>query len=79
MADAEGRDGSALNAAVVEAFELSRRAAGYSTHVVGGSLRPLLASLRGLGVLAVQEVLAPEGPVEVVLARYRRYLLVEPA
>jgi len=74
---AEGKDGSALNAAMVEAFAISRRAAGYSTHVVGGSLRPLLAYLRGLGVVAVQEVLAPEGPVEVVLARYRRYLLVE--
>ena len=74
---AEGKDGSAPNAAMVEAFAISRRAAGYSSHVVGGSLRPLLAYLRGLGVLAVQEVLAPEGPVEVVLERYRRYLLVE--
>ena len=74
---AEGKDGSALNAAMVEAFAISRRAAGYSSHVVGGSLWPLLAYLRGLGVLAVQEVLAPEGPVEVVLERYRRYLLVE--
>lgn len=74
---AEGKDGSALNAAVVEAFAISRKAAGYSNHVVVGSLRPLLVYLRGLGVLAAQEVLAPEGPVEIVLARYRRYLLVE--
>ncbi len=47
---AEGKDASALNAAVVEAFVISRRAAGYSNHVVGGSLRPLLVYLRGLGI-----------------------------
>ena len=31
----------------------------------------------GSGVVPVQEVLAPAGPVEVALARYRRYLVVE--
>ncbi len=74
---AEGKDGSALNAAAVEAFAISRWAAGYSTHVMGRSLRPLLVYLRGLGVVPAQEVFAPDGPVEVALARYRRYLLVE--
>lgn len=74
---AEGKDGSVLNAAAVEAFAISRRAAGYSNHVTGTSLRPLLTYLRGLGVVPAQEVLAPDGPVEVALARYRRYLLVE--
>lgn len=74
---AEGKDASALNAAAVAAFVASRRAAGYSTHVADSSLRPVLVYLRGLGVAPVQEALAPDGPVEVLLERYRRYLVVE--
>jgi len=74
---AERRDAAALNAAAVAAFLASRRAAGYSTHVADSSLRSVLVYLRGLGVVPVQEVLAPAGPVEVALARYHRYLVVE--
>lgn len=74
---AEDKDAAALNAAAVAAFAASRRAAGYSTHVVDSSLRPVLVYLRGLGVVPAQEVLAPDGPVEVAVARYRRYLMVE--
>lgn len=74
---AEGKDGSALNAVAVEAFAISRRAAGYSNHLTGEALRPLLVYLRGLGVVPAHEVLEPVGPVEVALERYRRYLLVE--
>jgi len=74
---AEGKDGSALNAVAVEAFGISRRAAGYSNHLTGEALRPLLVYLRGLGVVPVHEVLALEGLVEVALARYRSYLLIE--
>lgn len=74
---AEGNDAAALSAAAVAAFVTSRRAAGYSTHVADSSLRLVLGYLRGLGVVPAQEVLAPDGPVEVVLARYRRYLQVE--
>lgn len=73
----EGKDGSALNAAAVAAFTGSRRAAGYATLAADSSLRPVLVYLRALGVVPAQEVLAPDGPVEVALARYRRCLLVE--
>ena len=73
----EGKDGWALNAAAVAAFMSSRRAAGYATLAADSSLRSVLAYLRALGVVPAQEVLAPDGPVEVALARYRRYLLVE--
>ncbi len=69
---AERKGAAALSAAVVEAFGVSRRAAGYSNHLTDMSLRPLLVYLRGLGVVPAQEVLAPDGPVEVALARYRR-------
>ena len=74
---AEGGEVAALNAATVEAFAVSRRAAGYSSLASGRALRPLLVYLRGLGVVPAQEVLAPDGPVEVELAAYRRYLMVE--
>lgn len=74
---AEAKGATALNAAAVEAFAISRRAAGYSTHLADTSLRPLLVYLRGLGVVPAQEVLKPDGAVEVALARYQRYLMVE--
>jgi integrase/recombinase XerD len=74
---AEEKDAAALNTTAVEAFAISRRAAGYSTHVVAGSLGPLLAYLRGLGVAPAPVVAGPDGPVEVALERYRRYLLIE--
>ena len=69
--------GLALNVVTVEAFVASRRAAGYSNHLTSDALRPLLGYLRGLGVLAEEEVLAPVGAVETALESYRRYLLVE--
>ncbi|MEJ7786489.1 MAG: hypothetical protein WKF96_16930 [Solirubrobacteraceae bacterium] len=68
---AEGKEVAALDAAAVEAFVISRRAAGYSNHLTGKALRPLLGYLRSLGVVAGPEVLVPDGPVEVALARYR--------
>lgn len=74
---AERKDAAALSAAAVEAFGVSRRVAGYSNHLTDMSLRPLLVYLRGLGVVPAQDVLVPDGPVEVALARYRRYLIVE--
>jgi len=74
---AEGKDGSALNAGVVEAFVLSRRAAGYSSLLTAKALRPLLVYLRGLAVVPADDVLSPVGLVEVALERYRRYLLDE--
>ena len=74
---AEGKRAAALDAPAVEAFGISRRAAGYSNHLTGEALGPLLVYLRGLGVVPRQEVLAPVGAVEVALERYRRYLLVE--
>lgn len=74
---AEGAQVAGLNVVTVEAFIASRRAAGYSNHLTSDALRPLLGYLRGLGVLAEEEVLAPAGVVEIALERYRRYLLVE--
>ena len=74
---AEGKEVAALDAEAVEAFVISRRAAGYSNHLTGEALRPLLGYLRRLGAVPGRGVLVPGGPVDVALERYRRYLMVE--
>jgi len=74
---AEGRDAAALDGAALDAFVVARRAAGYSNHLTASALRPLLAYLRSLGVVAGQVALVPVGPVEVALECYRQYLTVE--
>jgi len=74
---AEGADAAALDAAALDAFVVRRRAAGYSNHLTGNALRPLLAYLRSLGVVAAEVALVPVGPVEVALECYRQYLTVE--
>ena len=73
----DGRQVGALDAVTAEAFAVSRRAAGYSNHLTVNALVPLLAYLRGLGVVAEPGVLVAGGPVDVALGRYREYLLVE--
>lgn len=67
----------ALDTVVVERFCAVRRNAGYTNHRTPKSLEPLLAHLRGLGVLAPEPAAAPAGPVEQLLARFRCYLEVE--
>ncbi len=73
----QGLSASALTASTVEAYFAQRRAAGYVNERTPRALTPLLAYLRGLGVVAVELPPAPDGPVEVLLARYQDYLLVE--
>ncbi len=64
-----------LTAHQIARFESARRIGVARGH--GTSLTPILAFLRQLGV--VPEVIAtvPTGPIEEVLARYRRYLIDE--
>jgi integrase/recombinase XerD len=71
------RPAASLSAVTVEAFLVSRRAAGYSNHLTNDALRPLLGYLRGLGVVAEEESPVPAGVVEAMLEHYRHYLLVE--
>jgi integrase/recombinase XerD len=65
-----------LSSAEAERFLAARQAAGYRDHTSSRGLEPLLGYLRGLGVvpLADQPVLSA---VELLLERYRAYLLVE--
>ncbi len=75
---AEGLATHALSPAEVERFLGDRRAAGYAHHLSGKSLAPLLSYLRGLGaVSAPSPASGPVGPVEELLDRYRRYLILE--
>ncbi|HEY2831960.1 MAG TPA: tyrosine-type recombinase/integrase [Sporichthyaceae bacterium] len=73
----EGMDASMLTSAVVAQFLVARRAAGYTAYRSPTSLSSLLGYLRGLGVSPLPVVPVPEGPVEVLLERYRRYLVGE--
>lgn len=71
-----GLDGAALSAPVVERFMAPRRVAGVHLHSAR-ALGPLLAYLRALGVALVPTAVAAPTPVERLLERFRRYLIVE--
>lgn len=75
--EGEGLDSHALSPAEVERFLDARRAAGYSNHLSGRGIEPLLQYLRGLGAVPVAPTSAPEGPLAILLERYGRYLTVE--
>ena len=67
---------SELTTARVEQFLRARRRAGYTLWLSPKGVAPLLAHLRGLGVVPPPEPM-PATPVDDLLARYRDYLLEE--
>ncbi|MGH2800201.1 MAG: tyrosine-type recombinase/integrase, partial [Thermoleophilaceae bacterium] len=73
----EGLDSQALSPTEIERFVAARRAGGHTNHTSAKALRPLVTYLRELGLAPAQPATVPEGPVEVLLAGYRRYLTVE--
>jgi site-specific recombinase XerD len=73
----EGLAADGLHMTEVERFLLARRAAGYTSLLSIKAMQPILAYLRGLGVAPTPPLPTPDGPVEVVLERYRSYLTVE--
>jgi len=60
---------------VADRFVVERRDAGRARFVSPRALIPLFSYLRGLGVVPPALVAAPSTPVEVLIARYSRYLL----
>jgi site-specific recombinase XerD len=74
---AQGRDARALGGGTVEAFLVARRAAGYTRFVTDRAMAPMLGYLRAVGAAPAAVASAPGTPVELLLERYRRYLLVE--
>jgi len=72
----EGVEADGLTPAVIEAFLVARRSAGYTLWLSPKALVPLMAHLRGAG--AAPLLLAPVlSPLEVLLARFSAYLLTE--
>jgi integrase/recombinase XerD len=74
--DAEGLDIAGLTELAAERFIAARRARGTRLFRSRQALEPVIGYLRGLGVLPVA-VAVVLSPVEELLERYRRYLLVE--
>ena len=72
-----GLDSEGLSQAELERFFEARRSAGYTNYRTCRAALPLLTFLRGLGVAPAPPVLTPDGPVEVLLDRYRLYLTVQ--
>lgn len=66
-----------LTADVVERFVVSRRAAGYRHFLTVGALAPLLAYLRSLGVAPMPPIAPPSRPADLLVERYRGYLVGE--
>jgi site-specific recombinase XerD len=68
---------ASLTGAVVERFVVARRGAGYAQFRSPRALEPLLSHLRELGQAPRPSLPEPEGPVEELLCRFRRYLIEE--
>ena len=71
----EGLDVHRLSDTEAERYLRARRAAGLVNHCGSRAMRPMLAYLRGLGVAPKPSKTLPEGPVEVMLERYRHHRL----
>jgi len=73
----EGLAPGELTSERVEEFVAARRSAGFVTFGSLPSMRLPLAFLRGIGVAPPVPVLVPDGPMDVLLDGYRRYLVRE--
>ncbi len=75
--DARGLEPGVLSAPLVDRFLAARRAAGRTRYASNRAVRPPLEYLRGLGVVPVAPEPESDAPLDRLLARYRRYLVVE--
>jgi integrase/recombinase XerD len=73
----EGLGAGELTGELAERFAAARRAAGLVTWAAPRSAMLLVGYLRGLGVAPPPAPVVARGPLEVLLADYRRYLLIE--
>jgi site-specific recombinase XerD len=73
----QGLDPTALTPSTVDRYLAARRASGYRAFRSLKALQPLLVYLRRLGAAPAVMPDSASTPVEVMLERYRRYLLVE--
>lgn len=75
--DALGFEPGALSAPVVDRFLATRRAAGHTRYASVRAVRPAIEYLRGLGIVPLAPEPVSDAPIDRLLARYRRYLVVE--
>ena len=75
--EARGLPVAELDPGRVEEFLDARRAAGYRSYVAASSVRLPLDYLIGIGVAPVLGVSTAPSPVDRLLEKYRRYLLLE--
>jgi site-specific recombinase XerD len=73
----QGLDAMALTPATVDRYVVERQVAGYRTSRSARALQPLLSYLRELGAVPAATADAAATPIEVLLVRFREYLLVE--
>jgi site-specific recombinase XerD len=73
----EGLDAGGLTPEAAERFLADRRAVGYVLYRSPKALVPLLGFLRRVGAAPEAPPPAPAGPADVLLDRYRRYLVAE--
>jgi len=73
----EGLDAAGLTRQVAGRFLAARQAAGYTLYLSPKALVPLLGYLRRLGAVPPLPAAEPATAAEVLLARYRRYLVAE--
>src|SRR6266545_1055653 len=73
----QGLGGSALTPAMVDAYVAERRSARCANHRTSRALAPLLGFLRRREVVPAPVPPSPTAPVEMVLARYARWLAAE--
>lgn len=72
-----GKTAADLVPAVVARYLADRRAEGHTHRVTVRGLSPLLGHLRGLGVAPAPVEPGPDGPLDELVDRYRRYLVME--
>jgi site-specific recombinase XerD len=73
----EGLELGALSAAEVDRFLAARRAAGHTRYASARAIRPPLEYLRGLGIVPPAPEPVSDMPIDRLLARYRRHLVVD--
>jgi integrase/recombinase XerD len=73
----EGLDAGGLTPRAAGRFLAERRAVGYAQLLSPKALVPLLGFLRRAGAAPEAPAPVPAGPVDALLARYRRYLVTE--
>jgi integrase/recombinase XerD len=75
--DQQGLVAADLDAGAVDRFFEDRRASGQTKYLSARAAEPILAYLRGIGVVPLASRSRPEGPVAELLAGYERFMVRE--